>query len=77
VAAEFGALSSLNSEDKNAALDLIQTESETSDKYVELVSDILDELRLKFDVVTFGKYEKSPTGWPGAWSISCQAGERR
>jgi hypothetical protein len=77
VAAEFGALSSLNSEDKNAALDLIQTESETSDEYVELVSDILDELRLKFDVVTFGKYEKSPTGWPSAWSISCQAGERR
>ena len=77
VAAELGPLSSLEPGDKNAALDLIQTESETSDEYLDLVSDILEELRTKFNVVTFGKYQKSPTGWPVAWHISCAASERR
>ncbi len=76
VAGELGALSSLEPDDKNAALDLIQTEAETSDEYVELVSDIIDELRTKFDLVAFGKYEKSPTGWPVAWRITYPVNER-
>ena len=77
VVAAHGPLSSLDPDDKNAALDLIQTEAEDSDEYVELVSDIVDELRTKFSIVTLGRYEKSPTGWPKAWSIKRPEGERR
>lgn len=73
----FGPLSSLEPEEKNGALDLIQTEAEDSDEYLGLVSDILEELRTKFDIVTVGKYKKSPTGWPVAWHLSCPVGERK
>jgi hypothetical protein len=76
VVAELGSLSSLDPDDKSAALDLIQTEAESSDDYAELVSDLVDELWTKFDIVKLGQYEKSPTGWPRAWRISCPASKR-
>jgi hypothetical protein len=40
------------------------------------ITYVFQELRTKFNVVTFGKYHKSPTGWPVAWHISCPANER-
>lgn len=74
--AEQGDLSSMSSEDRSAALDLIEEQAVESDDFVELVSDILDELRTKFDHVVVGHFEKTTTGWPKAWHIETAANKR-
>ena len=71
-----GALSTMPPEDRSAALDLIEEQAVETDEYLELVSDILDELRVKFDHVVNGRFDKTTTGWPKAWSLSCSADER-
>lgn len=71
-----GAMSTMSSEDRSAALDLIEEQAVESDDYLELVSDILDELRTKFNHVVNGRFDKTTTGWPKAWSLSCSANER-
>jgi hypothetical protein len=63
-------------EDRNAALDLIEEAAVASDLFVELVSDVLDEVRTKFDLVTDGRFEKTTTGWPKAWYIKKAKNER-
>src|SRR5258708_382922 len=67
VESEQGSLDSMSSEDRSAALDLIEEQAATSDEFLELVSDVLDELRAKFDLVTIGRFERTTTGWPRAW----------
>jgi hypothetical protein len=71
-----GTLSTMSSEDRSAALDLIEEQAVESDEFLELVSDILDELRTKFDHVVNGRFDKTTTGWPKAWRLSCSANER-
>ncbi len=66
-----GAISIMSSEDRSAALDLIEEQAVESDEYLELVSDTLDELRTKFDYVVNGRFDKTTTGWPKAWSLNC------
>lgn len=68
VEADLGSLADMVPADRAAALDLIEEQADSSEEFLELVSDILDELRLKFDhVAASGKFEKSTTGWPRAW----------
>ncbi len=71
-----GVLSEMSSEDRSAALDIIEEQAVASDEFIELVSDILDELRGKFDLVAQGRFEKTTTGWPKAWYIKCAVDER-
>ncbi|MCU0858916.1 MAG: dynamin family protein, partial [Pontiellaceae bacterium] len=71
-----GAIAEMSSEDRSAALDLIEEQASASDEFVELVSDILDELRTKFARVPGGKFEKMTTGWPNAWHLESPADER-
>ena len=71
-----GQIESMPAEDRSAALDLIEEQAVASDEFLELVSDILDELRTKFSHVTGGQFEKTTTGWPNAWHIKVKAGER-
>jgi hypothetical protein len=66
----------MSPEDRNAALDLIEEAAVASDGFLELVSDVLDELRTKFDYVTDGQFEKTTTGWPKAWYVKKPANER-
>jgi hypothetical protein len=66
----------MSAEDRNAALDLIEEAAVTSDAFIELVSDVLDELRTKFDLVADGRFEKTTTGWPKAWHLKKTADER-
>ena len=68
-ASEGRLIAQMSPDDRNAALDLIEEAAVTSDEFVELVSDVLDELRTKFDRVTDGHFEKTTTGWPKAWYI--------
>jgi len=65
--AEQGDLAGMSAEDRNAALDLIEEQAQASDQFLELVSDILEELKSKFEAVTSGRFEKTTTGWPKAW----------
>lgn len=74
--AEQGKLSSMSSEDRSAALDLIEEQAVESDEFVELVSDILDELHAKFNHVDLGNFERTTTGWPKAWYLKHAAHER-
>lgn len=74
---EQGSLSAMAADDRIAALDLIEELAVASDDFLELVSDILDELRTKFDIVTIGEFERTTTGWPRAWQITCSEDQRR
>ena len=67
----------LTAEDRNSALDLIQEDVENSVEYTELVSDVLDEIRGKFEQIQIGQYEKSTTGWPLAWRLEMLADKRK
>lgn len=74
---EQGPLTAMSPDDRIAALDLIEELAVASDEFLQLVSDIVDELRTKFDVVTLGDFERTTTGWPRAWRRTCVATERR
>lgn len=74
--AEQGQIEAMPSDDRSAALDLIEEQAVASDEFLELVSDILDELRTKFAHVPSGQFEKTTTGWPNAWQAKVKVDER-
>jgi hypothetical protein len=59
----------MEAEDRSAALDLVQAEAEDTEEYAAIVSDIVEELRERFDIVKAGRFERSTTGWPRLWRI--------
>ena len=61
---------------RNAALDLIEEGAVSSGEFVELVSDVLEELQTKFDRVTDGHFERTTTGWPKAWYLKNSTNDR-
>lgn len=71
-----GNLDDMNAEDRGAALDLIEEQAVSSDAFLELVSDVLDEVKSKFDSIQFGRFERTTTGWPLAWYIRCAVDDR-
>ena len=78
IEAELGPLAQMLPADATAALDLIEEQADASKEFLELVSDILDELRTKFEAVsTVGKFDKTTTGWPRAWLMKSTPEERR
>lgn len=62
-----GALASLPPEERNKALDELQDLAEQSEPYAALVTEILDDLRERFDALAIGRLIKSTTGWPRLW----------
>lgn len=64
-----GALDGMDADDRSGALDLIQAEAEGTDEYAGIVSDVLEELRDRFSIVTVGRFEKTTTGWPRCWRL--------
>ena len=77
VEAEHGELAAMVPGDRSAALDLIEEQADASEELLELVSDILEELRGKFELLSdIGTYEKTTTGWPRAWSMKAAAADR-
>jgi hypothetical protein len=71
-----GALSSLEPDERNKALDWLQELAEQSDDYTTLVSELLDDLREKFDEISFGRLVKTTTGWPRLWLTKEPASKR-
>jgi hypothetical protein len=62
-------LDTMEAEERSGALDQIQIEAESTDEYAAIVSDILEELRERFNVVTVGHFEKNTTSWPRLWRL--------
>jgi hypothetical protein len=67
---EFGGLAG---PDKEAAQDLFEDLVQTLPDFDDLVSDIMDEIRLRFDSVAAG-LRTHLSGWPLAWE--CTSGDR-
>jgi tRNA A37 threonylcarbamoyladenosine biosynthesis protein TsaE len=77
VESEHGQLAQMLPADRAAALDLIEEQADASEEFLALVSDILDELRTKFESVSMvGKFDKTTTGWPRAWLMKATPDER-
>lgn len=76
VEAEHGPLSQMSGSDRAAALELVEEQADASEEFLELVSDVLDELRQKFEGVAVGKFERTNTGWPKAWMLKAPQDER-
>lgn len=77
VEAEHGPLAHMLPPDRTAALDLIEEQADASEDFLQLVSDILDELRTKFEAISaIGKFDKTTTGWPRAWAMKAAPDER-
>lgn len=62
-----GSLASLSADERNKALDELQDLAEQSEPYAAVVSEILDDLRERFDGLVSGRLIKSTTGWPRLW----------
>lgn len=77
VETDLGRLDQMIPADRMAALDLIEEQADSSDEFLELVSEILDELRAKFDAVSVGKFDRTTTGWPRAWLDKASAEDRK
>lgn len=77
IEAEHGPLAQMLPPDRTAALDLIEEQADASEDFLQLVSDILDELRTKFEAISaIGKFDKTTTGWPRAWLMKAVPDER-
>ena len=73
----LGKLDSLIGDDLDYALDEIQEAAEQSDDFLDMVSEVMDETRVRFGEVTEGKFTKSATGWPAAWMWTVAADRRK
>jgi len=73
VQAILGSLDSLQGDEHDYALDEMQQVAERSDEFLDLVSEVMDEIAERFQGEGFSK---SSTGWPETWTISLP-GEQR
>lgn len=76
VEAILGKLEQLKDEERNYALDEMQRAGESSEQCQDTVSAIIEAIEERFAQLPEGKFIKSPTGWPEAWTWSTQASER-
>lgn len=76
--AEKGDTAHLSGIDRQNANDEIQDKAINAQEYLELVSDILSELKSKFEIVDGlgGELEKTTTGWPKAWHLKVSSNDR-
>ena len=72
----LGALETLKDDERSFALDEMQQAGEQSDDFLDLVNEIMDEIAERFSALPAGKFSKSSTSWPDAWSYSAAASER-
>ena len=73
----LGSLDGLIGEDLDYALDEIQEAAEQSDEFLDMVSEVTDEIRFRFEGISVGKFTKSSTGWPSAWKWTVAADKKK
>lgn len=62
-------ITTLIKEDRDAAQDLFEESLQSQPDFDELVSDIMDELRKRFDLLDDG-LTRRPGGWPESWTFA-------
>ena len=62
-------LSTLGGQDKEAAQDLFEDIVQTLPDFDELVNDIMDEIRRRFNALKSEALSTHPNGWPLSWSF--------
>lgn len=72
----LGTLETLKEEDRSYALDEMQRAGESSEAFQDLVNGIMEEIEARFAELPGGKFRKSSTGWPEAWSFSTDGKQR-
>jgi hypothetical protein len=72
----LGTLLSLQDDGRSYALDEMQRAGEGSEAFQDLVSEIMEEIEARFEKLPGGKFRKSSTGWPEAWSFDASQTER-
>jgi hypothetical protein len=63
---DFGALSP---DDRDAAFELFDEQVYKHAEFSELVQDVLDAVRSRFDRITAGDLVRAHSGWPRAWTL--------
>lgn len=81
----LGELEDIKDEERNYALDEMQREGEASEPFQDLVNAIMEAIEERFEGFEGfegfagsqrGKFNKSSTGWPEAWTCSAPAADR-
>lgn len=72
----LGSLETLRDEDRSYALDEMQRAGEASDAFQDLVNGVMEEIANRFQELPAGKFRKSSTGWPEAWTFSAPNQDR-
>lgn len=62
-------VSSLTDSDRDAAQELFEEHLQADDEFDELVHDIMDEVRRRFDLLSGGTLTRHPSGWPSMWIL--------
>ena len=70
--AELGVeIADLTGADKEAAQDLFEDQVQTLPDFDDLVNDIMDEIRLRFEGIA-SELRTHASGWPLAWEYTCE-----
>lgn len=59
----------LTGQDKEAAQDLFEDAVQSLPDFDDLVNDIIDEVRLRFEQIGPGELRTHPNGWPCSWTF--------
>lgn len=62
-------LSMLNGDEKDAAQELFEGIVQSLPDFDELVNDIMDEVKTRFDHIDTGNITTAPSGWPRSWEF--------
>jgi hypothetical protein len=76
VEAILGKLEDLKDEERNYALDEMQRAGEGSEQFQDTVNAVIEAIEERFNRLQEGKFSKSSTGWPEAWTWATQSSER-
>lgn len=76
IEAILGKLEDLRDEDRSFALDEMQRAGEGSEQFQDIVNAVMEAMEERFARLSEGKFNKSSTGWPEAWTWFAEASER-
>jgi hypothetical protein len=62
-------ISRLDGPDRDAAQELFEERLQADDEFDELIHDIMDDIRHRFDLVDAGSLTRHRSGWPSTWTF--------
>jgi hypothetical protein len=58
--------------DRDEALELFEERLQADDEFNELVHDIMDDIRRRFDLLDRGTLSRHHSGWPSTWTLESE-----